>query len=54
MMITCKKMQSITIPAGSQKITDRIRINPFLLQQKLLKKYKQKIYKVKRRSFCGE
>ncbi len=37
-------MQSITIPAGSQKSKDRIRINLFLLQQKLLKKYKQRKY----------
>jgi len=37
-------MQSITVPTGSQKITDGVRVNLFLLQYKLLKKYKQKKY----------
>ena len=40
-------MEAITILAGSQTGKDRIRIRGFLLQQKLLKKYKQKIYESK-------
>jgi len=40
-------MEAITILAGSQTGKDRIRIRGFLLQQKVLKKYKQKIYESK-------